>query len=256
MADTSWIEYGALDWPGLSTDGVDALVACGPFRDLLAQPRAHPGEVWIVLACIAGAASAMRRFEARYLDPLGSLLRSRGLDSDAVSEVKQRVRIRLFLKERDGVPVILHCAGQGRLAGLMRVTAIREAARLRAVAQPVELDLQMFGWTEQPQKHLDSARRELAKLSFERAVAGLEPRDRVLLRLHYVKGLSAAQVARMYGVHRATGARWLENARSRLRRGLTRALRGTDQETELCTISAWSDLGSTLSMSRVLASAE
>ncbi len=48
------------------------------------------------------------------------------------------------------------------------------------------------------------------------AMAELSVRQRTLVRLHYVEGVSAQALAKMYSVHRATTTRWLVEARERL----------------------------------------
>ena len=45
--------------------------------------------------------------------------------------------------------------------------------------------------------------------AFAKAIAGLDARERGLLRLHVVHGLSATAIAGVFGVHRATAKRWL-----------------------------------------------
>ncbi|HZU81492.1 MAG TPA: sigma factor-like helix-turn-helix DNA-binding protein, partial [Polyangiaceae bacterium] len=52
--------------------------------------------------------------------------------------------------------------------------------------------------------------------AFAAAVAGLERRDRTLLRLHLLGGVSLEQLAAVYGVHRATVVRWLAAARAQV----------------------------------------
>ena len=42
------------------------------------------------------------------------------------------------------------------------------------------------------------------------ALAELLPRDRTLLRQHHLLGLGIGEIGTMYGVHRATAARWIE----------------------------------------------
>ena len=59
---------------------------------------------------------------------------------------------------------------------------------------------------------------------FERALrdafAGLDERERNLLRLHFLDGLGIDGLAPVFGVHRATAARWLAAARTRLHDGV------------------------------------
>ena len=48
---------------------------------------------------------------------------------------------------------------------------------------------------------------------FARAIATASRRDRNLLRLHFLGGVTLEQLAQMYNVHRATVVRWLAAAR-------------------------------------------
>jgi hypothetical protein len=62
----------------------------------------------------------------------------------------------------------------------------------------------------------------------DEAVAALSPRQRNVLRQQFVHRLTVAQIAHLYGVHRATAVRWLSDARVQLiattRRALERRL--------------------------------
>jgi RNA polymerase sigma-70 factor (ECF subfamily) len=224
-AEAAWLNAGARAWPQIRSDAIDVHAMLRSYPKVLARRPNDVSELWLALACVAGDTSAMRAFESRYLDAVDRTLRSRGLDADARAEVLQRVRVRLFVARRDGAPVILHCAGRGRLGGLVHVTAIREAARLLSATRPSTLTPATLGEAELDLRGLDHHADALAKAAFERAAARLERRDRTLLRLHYAREVSAARIARMYGVHRATAARWLESARLRLLQGLCRELR-------------------------------
>jgi len=210
-----WLREGAAAWPDVDPGVVEALPAT-----LLSEPADVP-ERWLALACVAGSAAAMRAFERRYLESVEGALRQRGLSDDERAEVLQRVRVRLFVAQRDGAAVVLHYAGDGRLGGLVRVIAVREAARLRSGIVPRALTPDDLGGRDLDLRVLDVRQQRLAKGAFERAAAGLTRRDRTILRLHYARGVSGPRLAKMYGVHRGTAARWLESARlSLLRRFL------------------------------------
>ena len=64
---------------------------------------------------------------------------------------------------------------------------------------------------------------------FERAMADalamLEERDRLLLRLQLVSQISVENIGKMYGVAQATASRWLAGARDRVQTEVTRLLR-------------------------------
>jgi RNA polymerase sigma-70 factor (ECF subfamily) len=57
---------------------------------------------------------------------------------------------------------------------------------------------------------------EVFSAALERAFGVLEARDRNLLRLHHVDGLTLDRLGALFQVHRATVARWLAQARSRI----------------------------------------
>ena len=66
---------------------------------------------------------------------------------------------------------------------------------------------------------------ELAKSALESALTALAPKDRTLLRHHYLDGLTLDQLAGLHRVHRATVARWLQHARHSVLEGTRQRLR-------------------------------
>lgn len=211
-AERAWLSEGAAAWPEVDPSVVETLPTA-----LLTEP-ADRAERWLALACVAGSSAAMRAFEVRYLDSVEGVLQQRGLSADERAEMRQRIRVRLFVAQREGSAVVLHYAGQGRLGGLVRVVAIREAARLRSGIRPRALSPDDLGGRELDLRVLDRRQQRLAKGAFERAAEGLTRRDRTILRLHYARGVSGPRLATMYGVHRGTAARWIESARINLLR--------------------------------------
>jgi RNA polymerase sigma-70 factor (ECF subfamily) len=85
---------------------------------------------------------------------------------------------------------------------------------------------------------------------------GLTPRQRSLLRLHVLDGVTLAQLARSYQVHRATIVRWLAQARAeileRTRVAMAQRLRLPEGELEALHLTVSSQLD--LSLKRLLAS--
>jgi RNA polymerase sigma-70 factor len=255
----AWIDRvadaGAAQWPTLGLTREVLANAHARWPSVLARAVVDPAELFLVLACIDGRAAAMRAFEQRYLAAAQRSVARRGLAADELAEVGQRVRIRLFVHQRDGAPVVLHYAGSGRLEGVVRVTMVREALRYRATPASAELDLAVIGCDDPERSVCAAERHDLAKSAFERAAAALGDRDRSLLRLHYARGTSGSRIAVMYGVNRATAARWLESARLRLLAAFFRELRAIAPR--LCTqqrerFDAWFDTHVELSLSRVL----
>jgi RNA polymerase sigma-70 factor (ECF subfamily) len=79
-----------------------------------------------------------------------------------------------------------------------------------------------------------------------RAFAGLEVRERNLLRQRYLHDLSGERIAQMYGVHRATAFGWIEEARRallvRVRRELGGRTKGRELESLLAVLGSRLDI--------------
>jgi RNA polymerase sigma-70 factor (ECF subfamily) len=90
--------------------------------------------------------------------------------------------------------------------------------------------------------------------AFQRAVSALTSRQRTLLRLNLLDALSIDELAPIYGVSRATAARWLADAKAALeqetRKQVGLALKLEAQEVERLLVSA--QQGFQLSLSRAL----
>ena len=71
---------------------------------------------------------------------------------------------------------------------------------------------------EDPALPLDETERRVYREAFAAALATLTPRDRNLLRQQYIYGASIDQLGALYGVHRATVARWVAQIRDTLLR--------------------------------------
>lgn len=212
-------------------------------------------------ACAAGEPGAIEAFESRYFQGVDRAVAGVVSDPGAIDEVRQELRRRLFVGQP---PPVVDYAGQGDLSRFVQVAALRIAINLRrgdarrrvrdgqfagsdpelanAVADP-ELDFIKHNY------------RSRFKVAFERAIESLTSRERNLLRCHLQQHLGIDEIGALYGVHRATAARWLAAARTavseRTRAHLRQALHSDADLEELLAI-ARSKLD--LSISRVLAS--
>lgn len=211
-------------------------------------------------ACGRGDPAAIALFDERVLAPVCGRLRRLGLSDADIGEVRQLVHVRLLAPRPGAPPRIDDYAGHGDLGGLVHVIAVRAALDLlrrrgREVAGSGDDLWRLPVAGPDPELELIKAEcRSELKGAFEDAVAALSPRERNLLRLHLVDGVTLEQLARSYGVHRATIVRWLQRARasilSSLRRDLGRRL-GDPGEVDALVELARSRVE--LSLSRVLA---
>jgi RNA polymerase sigma-70 factor (ECF subfamily) len=152
-------------------------------------------------------------------------------------EVRQRVRQRLLLPAEDGVAPLVSYAGEGKLEGLVIVTATRIALdllreRRRDQAAPTVAEALSDRGDDPLLALMKERAREGFCSAFAKAVDGLDPRDRNLLKLHLLRGVAHEKLAEMYGVHRATVVRWLADARAKVLSSTRRELERTLGERE------------------------
>jgi RNA polymerase sigma-70 factor (ECF subfamily) len=209
-------------------------------------------ELVLVSALSQGSKQASLVFETRYLEPLGGRLARLRLSETELDEVKQRTREKLLVR-REGERFRLEdYAGEGRLAGLIQVTATREALSLfRKTRRETRLDAAVLGAAfdfDPGIEMLEGRARDAFRSAFARAVARLEPRQRNLLRMHLLGGVTLEKLAELHAVHRATVVRWLAAAREQVARDTERevgealALQGTELESVMNAIRSRIDL--------------
>ncbi len=194
--------------------------------------------------------AAFELFERRYLAGLERTLARVRLEPAALDEVKQRVRAKLLVADAGGRLRLEDYAGLGRLGGLVQVVATREAlALVRRPDRPADDAPLGERAADDWDVGLELGRasyRAAFREAFAAAVAGLEPRERNLLRMHLLGGVPLEQLASIYGVHRATIVRWLASARKALldatRRGVKARLALRSDELDSLMASAQSRL--------------
>jgi RNA polymerase sigma-70 factor (ECF subfamily) len=179
-------------------------------------------ELFLACACTRGDASAIGRLEASYFPSLAAALGCMRLGPAGVDEVLQRLRAHLFLPRRDSEMGIASFRGRGALVSWLRVSAVRIACKLIDEGQKQRSNgdeqlarLASVG-SDLESHYVKAWTRDAFKRAFAEAVGELSPRDKTLLRLHYVDGMSLDGIGVSYRTHRATAARWLAAARQQL----------------------------------------
>jgi len=217
------VEPGALwraareAWPGVE-------VALEEFAAWLAlhEGATHASDLYLACACARGDAEALRRFEEEVLPRVGGALRRLDPSAAFADEVRQILRQRLFVTGEDGGEArIASYGGRGPLVGWVRVVALRTAINLRGSGrEEPTADAQLAALAPPvSDPALDGIKARFAEelgAALSRACAGLEQRDRTILRLRYGDDLDIDQIGAIYGVHRATVARWIARIRSDL----------------------------------------
>lgn len=187
-----------------------------------ALAKLHVEDAFLAWWAGSGAAPALAAFEAEHGGELARIAaRFPGLAGD---ELRQQLRIKLFVGAPGKPAKILDYTGAGSLLAWLRVVAVRagvdatRAAKSQRAHEALD-EAELLGLPLVGELRASAAGHELlaaVKRAFADAVAGLAPRQRALLRHAYVDQLTLEQIAASYSIHRATVARILAGAREQL----------------------------------------
>ena len=170
-------------------------------------PADIPGEdLYLACACAVGARGAATAFERKY----GALVRraiSRVLTTpDERQEAEQRVWQRIFVDDEHGPARITQYLGQGPLESWVAVASMRIAVSfVRAETTERRLRAKVIADTASVDPERLSMQGEL-RAPFEAAVAEalerLKPRERMILKLHVVSGMTLEAISKSLGITR------------------------------------------------------
>jgi RNA polymerase sigma-70 factor, ECF subfamily len=198
---------------------LDALVARVEAMDVADSP--YLADVALAFACAQQSPIAFSDFERRYGGDFAGALSRLSLNRSEIDEVAQTVRERLFVARPGALPKILDYAGRGALAAWLRAVIVRAGIDLRRSRakdpdRPGDLEplLDLTAATDDPELESLRARyREPFRDAFRDALLALPQDERNALRLNIAEGMNIEQIGLLYGVHRATVARWIARAR-------------------------------------------
>ncbi len=213
---------GAARWPGLVVDdeAIAQHLATTSSLALVCSP-ALASDWYIAFACSVNAPKAHDYFQATYGEAIDSGARRIDSSRDFVDEVRQRVLELLFVGSGTSGPRIAQYKGQGPLAIWLRTTSKRVALRLgSAGATPrfVSEDALADELAEACDQELALLRAHYGSLFRDALVAALRElpqRERMLLQLSFVAGMSTVRIAKMYHVNQSTISRQLQLAAHR-----------------------------------------
>jgi RNA polymerase sigma-70 factor (ECF subfamily) len=239
------LAIGRAAWPEVAIDPDDLFAG----REALAEGRgsleevaaeadpANAGDLFLAFACAARHAVALAEFDRHFLR--GALAHAWQLDRSPAfaDELAQRVREKLFLGEAESRPRIEAYRGRGPLAAWLRVVVIRagrdllrskrrsekHGARERAGLRSVGLDPELGYLRERYGRELSDA--------FARTIERLSAKEKSVLSLYYLEGMSSAAIGALYGVTGAAVRLWIKDCREAMLVETHRILRerlGTD----------------------------
>lgn len=213
------LDAGRIAWPSLDVNP-------GVFAEHVR--RLHPGlelskvegsDLYLAAACAAGDPAAIEIFEAEMLPVVRREARRIDASPHFVDEVSQTMRDRLLVGTP---PRIADYSGRGPLRAWVRISSVRSAMNMLRPRQKVDLvdgegfDRVAAAFAGTEMEHLQQRYRAACTEALRSGFEALTPRDRNLLRLHYLDGLTVDELAPTHKVHRSTVARWIGRARDHI----------------------------------------
>jgi RNA polymerase sigma-70 factor len=188
-----------------------------------ALPRLQLDDLALAWWCTTGDSRAVAAFESAHAEDLRRLLlRFHRLDAD---DLRQRLRVKLFLSTDTSPPRIRDYSGFGFLQNWLRVVATRvflDAAREHDRSRSDELPDEMLAGLVDPRAtpQASALRAQVIaaiKIAVASALRTLPPRERTFLRHVLIDQLTLEQIASTYDIHRVSVSRIVGAARAKLR---------------------------------------
>lgn len=177
-------------------------------------------DLYLAFACLEADEAALLSFDDRYFPRLGRLLGQMKITPSTTDDLKGALREMLFFGKEGSAPLIGDYSGRGDLASWLRSITVRLAFKTKKKrGREVGTDgaLATFAAETNPELlYLRQAHAAAFEEALTHALQALEPRERNLLRQHYLDGLGLDALGRLYRVHRATVARQIAAAREKV----------------------------------------
>ncbi|RYZ10349.1 MAG: sigma-70 family RNA polymerase sigma factor [Myxococcales bacterium] len=185
------------------------------------------GDLFLCCACGEDEPEAQRCFEALGASAAVAAIRRVDSDDDFVKETLQELWSKLLVGEDAKVRSY---SGRGPLQAWVRVVATRVAldrarSKRRSTSRQVQLPEQLAADELNVDAVLLKARfGDAFEAALRASVAKLSEQERNVLRMHAVDQSSIDDIGRVYQVHRATAARWIERTREKIYADVREAL--------------------------------
>lgn len=210
--------------PGLAPDPealARAVAGVVPGDAIAACARVPIVDLALALAAGRGDPGAIARIERDLDGSVRHALARAGFARAQIEDVLAVLLAQMVVATTAGPPRIVRYAGRGRLASWLRVCALRLGRRLHAREREVPVEDTMLAAVSHPQSNPEIEYLKLRYASefgraFAASVDAIAPRERTLLRLHLVEGLTIDQLAAIYHAPRSSLARRLARARDAL----------------------------------------
>jgi RNA polymerase sigma-70 factor (ECF subfamily) len=175
-------------------------------------------DLYLAFGCAHEDPAALALFEAEVFPRVQKTLTRLLPAGWQAADAAQALRTRLFVPGPSGRGIDSY-SGRGALTGWVRTVATRlllDARRRHQETAPLTDSLEERLRASGLSAELQAMRAELVpvvRAAIKGALESLTAKERTLLKLHYVDGLSFEQIAKLNRVHRSTVMRWLQGIR-------------------------------------------
>lgn len=209
----------------------------GDAKDFLNGVKAE--ELCLAIACENGDSSGWEKFEIEYRHSMQAAARALTKDDAEAEDVVQFVYGELFGIRTDGdrrISKLAHYSGRGSLGGWLRAVVYqcfidrkRQTSRFEQIEEASEFERlanhAAHNGNGSLQVHLpapddieDTRLRRATEEAMTKAIAELDPRDRLMLNYYYFDDLTLREIGLLMNVHEATISRWLAKAQREVKR--------------------------------------
>ena len=230
MALRKRLEAARAAWPSLEIPAAVFMRCLAERTEKALVPEERAADLYLACGCALGSPAATQAFLDTFRSDIERIAQRIHPAAAFAEDLEQLVSERLFVSEPGAAPRIAEYAGRSSLRGWVGVVVKRTALNMRRnkddrdkAALPSEPGA--LGVMAGPETELLRAR---YKDEFEGAIrialSKLPDKDRTMLLLHLVDGMTLPQLATLQNVSRATVVRWLSSARAALREATEREL--------------------------------
>jgi RNA polymerase sigma-70 factor, ECF subfamily len=221
-------EQGRTSWPRFQLPRERFAVFLGNFvegrgGDLLDfLTNLHAADLYLACGCELGIPAALETFDSTHLIGIDRFVKVIRAEPVFIDEVRQSLRHKLFVSDGSARPKISSYTGRGSLKNWIGVVAQRTALSLlrradSASMQPIDDEVEAAALGDPEIHYLRTHYGVVFQKAFCAALATLSERERLILRLNIVNGVSFDRIARMYDVNQSTVSRWAAAAKQAVR---------------------------------------
>lgn len=222
MVERRSVKSEAVSEP-LAALGVESAKACAACAEWI-KKRSKPGvelvleDLVLVWAVLEGNAAALGRVDTLIV----GLARRAAGNAIEPAELAQRVRTRLLVGEKGKEARLSTYDGRGRLKSwLWTATKLELLQATRGMGQAPTEDVEELTHLASAQRSPEAAARsqrdaKVVSRALRGALEVLDAKERTLLRMRFVDGVSTEELGRMFQVHRTTAQRWIEGAQAKI----------------------------------------